>query len=243
MSPTLINVYTPASIALAVENVSNPNVSLNDFINTYLNRLSTVNNEFQIINITDGTLAGKPAKIIVSEEMDILNHISKVMRTLTLSDGIVYKINYQAEPNQFSSYMPVAQKMINSYEIANAQSPGFVSEPSGKTNPQNQGAIPSNNSSSSAPTNLLAITMPKNLIASDNSANNAQLPLRFIAQPNGNVTETKSTDVPEGSLYGYNPLLMFHFVERPNMGIVKISDLIMGQIKTYDSLTNILENS
>ena len=81
--------------------------------------------------------------------------------------------------------------------------------------------------------------MPKNLIASDNSANNAQLPLRFIAQPNGNVTETKSTDVPEGSLYGYNPLLMFHFVERPNMGIVKISDLIMGQIKTYDSLTNI----
>ena len=54
-----------------MENVSNPNVSLNDFINTYLNRLSTVNNEFQIINITDGTLAGKPAKIIVSEEMDI----------------------------------------------------------------------------------------------------------------------------------------------------------------------------
>jgi len=109
-SPTLINVYTPASVTLAVENVSNPNVSLNDFINTYLNRLSTVNNEFQIINITDGTLAGKPAKIIVSEEMDILNHISKVMRTLTLSDGIVYRINYQAEPNQFSSHMPVAQK-------------------------------------------------------------------------------------------------------------------------------------
>ena len=61
-SSTLINIYNPAHVILAVENISSSNLNLNDFTNKYLNRLSTVNTEFQINNITDGTLAGKPAK-------------------------------------------------------------------------------------------------------------------------------------------------------------------------------------
>lgn len=47
-SSTLINIYEPAHVILAVENISSSNLNLNDFTNKYLNRLSTINTEFQI---------------------------------------------------------------------------------------------------------------------------------------------------------------------------------------------------
>ena len=72
-------------------------------------------------------MAGKPAKIIFSKDMDILNRISDVMRIFTISEGVVYRINYAADPQWFSEYMPVAQKMINSYQI--------VSQPKNNLNP------------------------------------------------------------------------------------------------------------
>ncbi|ALI34575.1 hypothetical protein NMY3_00361 [Candidatus Nitrosocosmicus oleophilus] len=251
-SSTLINIYNPAHVILAVENISSSNLDLNDFTNKYLNRLSTINTEFQINNITDGTLAGKPAKIIFSKEMDILNRISDVMRIFTISDGVVYRINYVADPKWFSEYMPVAQKMIGSYEI--------ISQPKNNLNPvssalttttnqtqiSNSGDIsnftnPATSSTTAATT--IGNLLPENLVVTDNTDNNARLPLRFVTDNSGITTETNTSGVPEGSVFGYNPVLTFHFVERPNIGIVKINDLIMGQIKTYDSLSDILEGS
>ena len=247
-SSTLINIYQPAHVILAVKNISSSNLNLNDFTNKYLNRLSTVNTEFQINNITDGTLAGKPAKIIFSKEMDILNRISDVMRIFTISDGVVYRINYVADPQWFSEYMPVAQKMIGSYEI--------VSQPKNNLDPissllntdQTQISNSGNNSNfTSAESNTTATTiedlLPENLVVTDSTDNNARLPLRFVTDNSGITTETNTAGVPEGRFHGYNPLLTFHFVERPNIGIVKVNDLIMGQIKTYDSLSAILEES
>lgn len=245
-SSTLINIYQPAHVILAVENISSSNLNLNDFTNKYLNRLSTLNTEFQINNITDGTLAGKPAKIIFSEEMDLLNRISDVMRIFTISDGVVYRINYVADPQWFSEYMPIAQKMISTYEI--------VGQPKNKLNPvssalttnQTQTSITGDNSSFSnsvTANTTIGSLLPDNLVVTDNTDNNARLPLRFVTDSNGITTETKTSGVPEGSIFGYNPVLTFHFVERPNIGIVKINDLIMGQIKTYDSLSDILESA
>ncbi len=171
-SSTLINIYQPAHVILAVKNISSSNLNLNDFTNKYLNRLSTVNTEFQINNITDGTLAGKPAKIIFSKEMDILNRISDVMRIFTISDGVVYRINYVADPQWFSEYMPVAQKMIGSYEI--------VSQPKNNLDPissllntdQTQISNSGNNSNfTSAESNTTATTiedlLPENLVVTD----------------------------------------------------------------------------
>jgi hypothetical protein len=251
-SATLINIYNPAHVILAVENISSSNLNLNDFTNKYLNRLSTINTEFQINNITDGTLAGKPAKIIFSKEMDILNRISDVMRIFTISDGVVYRINYAADPKWFSEYMPVAQKMIGSYEI--------ISQPKNNLNPvsstlttttnqtqiSNSGDISNFTSpvtSSTTATTTIGNLLPENLVLTDNTDNNARLPLRFVTDNSGITTETNTSGVPEGNVFGYNPVLTFHFVERPNIGIVKINDLIMGQIKTYDSLSDILEGS
>jgi len=245
-SSTLINIYQPAHVILAVENISSSNLNLDDFTNKYLNRLSTLNTEFQINNITDGTLAGKPAKIIFSKEMDMLNRISDVMRIFTISDGVIYRINYAADPEWFSEYMPIAQKMISTYEI--------ISQPKNQLNPilaalttnQSQTSIAGDNSSipsSVSTTTPIGNVLPDNLVVTDNTDNNARLPLRFVTDGNGITTETKTSGVPEGSVFGYNPVLTFHFVERPNIGIVKINDLIMGQIKTYDSLSDILESS
>lgn len=242
-SSTLINIYEPAHVILAVENISSSNLNLNDFTNKYLNRLSTVNTEFQINNITDGTLAGKPAKIIFSKDMDFLNRISDVMRIFTISDGVVYRINYAADPQWFSEYMPVAQKMIDSYQI--------VGLPQNNVNPVSSALTANNQTQSSNSTNSNSLTtittiqnlLPENLVVTDSTDNNARLPLRFVTDNSGVTTETTTTGVPEGSFHGYNPSLTFHFVERPNIGIVKINDLIMGQIKTYDSLSAILEGS
>ena len=249
-SSTLINIYNPAHVILAVENISSSNLNLNDFTNKYLNRLSTVNTEFQINNITDGTLGGKPAKIIFSKDMDILNRISDVMRIFTISNGVVYRINYAADPQWFSEYMPVAQKMIDSYEI--------ISQPKNNLNPISSALttpiklryrlleifqtllvqLPFTTA-----TTTIGNLLPENLVVTDNTDNNVRLPLRFVTGNSGTTTETNTSGVPEGSVFGYNPVLTFHFVERPNIGIVKINDLIMGQIKTYDSLSDILEGS
>ncbi|MDN5846717.1 MAG: hypothetical protein L0H53_10640 [Candidatus Nitrosocosmicus sp.] len=246
-SSTLINIYEPAHVILAVENISSSNLNLNDFTNKYLNRLSTVNTEFQINNITDGTLAGKPAKIIFSKDMDILNRISDVMRIFTLSDGVIYRINYAADPQWFSEYMPVAQKMIDSYQIVNQPKNNLNPISSALTSNQTQTSNSGNNSNFTNPvattTTTVGNLLPENLVVTDNTDNNARLPLRFVTDSSGTATETTTTGVPEGSFFGYNPLLTFHFVERPNIGIIKINDLIMGQIKTYDSLSAILEGS
>ena len=250
-SSTLINIYNPAHVILAVENISSSNLDLNDFTNKYLNRLSTVNTEFQINNITDGTLAGKPAKIIFSKEMDILNRISDVMRIFTISDGVVYRINYVADPKWFSEYMPVAQKMIGSYEIISQPKNNLNSVSSALTT-TNQTQISTSGdisnftnpvTSSTTATTPIGNLLPESLVLTDNTDNNARLPLRFVTGNSGITTETNTSGVPEGSVFGYNPVLTFHFVERPNIGIVKINDLIMGQIKTYDSLSDILEGS
>lgn len=245
-SSTLINIYQPAHVILAVENISSSNLNLNDFTNKYLNRLSTLNTEFQINNITDGTLAGKPAKIIFSEEMDLLNRISDVMRIFTISDGVVYRINYVADPQWFSEYMPVAQKMISTYEIVSQPKNKLNSVSSALTANQTQISITDNNSSfanSDTASTAIGNLLPDNLVVTDNTDNNARLPLRFVTDNSGTTVETNTSGVPEGSFHGYNPVLTFHFVERPNIGIVKINDLIMGQIKTYDSLSDILESS
>jgi hypothetical protein len=247
-SSTLINIYQPAHVILAVENISSSNLNLNDFTNKYLNRLSTLNTEFQINNITDGTLSGKPAKIIFSKEMDILNRISDVMRIFTISDGVVYRVNYVADPQWFSEYMPVAQKMIGSYEIVSQPINNLDSVTSLLNTNQNQTTNSGNNSNSTglgstAPSTTIENLLPENLVVTDSTDNNARLPLRFVTDSSGITTETNTAGVPEGSFHGYNPLLTFHFVERPNIGIVKVNDLIMGQIKTYDSLSAILEDS
>jgi hypothetical protein len=245
-SSTLINIYQPAHVILAVENISSSNLNLNDFTNKYLNRLSTLNTEFQINNITDGTLAGKPAKIIFSEEMDLLNRISDVMRIFTISDGAVYRINYVADPQWFSEYIPIAQKMIASYEIVNLPKNELNPISSTLTTDQTQTSVIGGNSSFpglGSATQPIENILPDNLIVTDNTDNNARLPLRFVTDGSGITTETKTSGVPEGSIFGYNPVLTFHFVERPNIGIVKVNDLIMGQIKTYDSLSDILESS
>ncbi len=250
-SSTLINIYNPAHVILVVENISSSNLNLNDFTNKYLNRLSTINTEFQINNITDGTLAGKPAKIIFSKEMDILNRISDVMRIFTISDGVVYRINYAADPQWFSEYMPVAQRMIDSYQIVSQPKNNLNPVSSVLTNNQSQTLNPGGSSNFTNPlttsttttTTTIGNLLPENLVVTDNTDNNARLPLRFVTDNSGTITETNTSGVPEGSFFGYNPLLTFHFVERPNIGIVKINDMIMGQIKTYDSLSNILESS
>jgi hypothetical protein len=246
-SSTLINIYEPAHVILAVENISSSNLNLNDFTNKYLNRLSTINTEFQINNITDGTLAGKPAKIIFSKDLDILNRISDVMRIFTISDGLVYRINYAADPQWFSEYMPVAQKMIDSYQIVSQPKNNLNPVSSALTSNQTQTLNSGNTSNFTSPVTTTTTTvgnlLPENVVVTDSTNNNARLPLRFVTDSSGTTTETNTSGVPEGSFHGYNPSLTFHFVERPNIGIVKINDLIMGQIKTYDSLSNILEES
>src|SRR4029078_2019976 len=42
---------------------------------------------------------------------------SKVMRVIGLTNDTAYRISYYAEPGSFNEYLPVAQEMINSFEI------------------------------------------------------------------------------------------------------------------------------
>ncbi len=74
------------------------------------------------------------------------------MRIFTINDGVVYRINYVADPKWFSEYMPVAQKMIGSYEI--------ISQPKNNLNPVSSALTTTNQTQISTSGDISNFTSP-----------------------------------------------------------------------------------
>lgn len=254
-SSTLISIFTPAEVVVAVENISNRNSSLKEYTDRYLQRVIATANDFQIINSSSYILAGNPAQRIISEEIDITGHISEVMRIVALKDGIAYRIGYFAEPETFSNYLPITQRMIDSFEITGRPNSNLLQQEQQRQPANDDLQLLSQKQNNSSSNNGTALStqqkltgstsenslqkLPQNLLLRDNLGNNAELPLRS-AIISGNVSDSGVADLPEGKLFGYNPLLTIQFLGRPSIGVVNVGHLLIGQIKTYESLEDIL---
>lgn len=89
-----------------------PKVELDYFLNGVLNNLKMKNHDISVIESTPTKLAGKDAHKVVY----YLNG-KKNMTTITRKKNKVYQVTYVAEPAKYDVYLPIVQKMMDSFEI------------------------------------------------------------------------------------------------------------------------------
>jgi hypothetical protein len=70
-----------------------------------------------IENDTNSLLAGRPAYKFVFDDLDRNNIEIRGLEFGTMIDKVVYSISYYAEKDKYNEYLPLAQRMINSFKI------------------------------------------------------------------------------------------------------------------------------
>jgi eukaryotic-like serine/threonine-protein kinase len=94
------------------------NLNLNEYLTRITNDYKAKLKEFKVIESnTNSILAGKPAyKLVFTDEEDEIYY--KTMDIGTIIGDKVYLLSYEAEDEkQYSEYLPIIQKMIDSFKI------------------------------------------------------------------------------------------------------------------------------
>ncbi len=82
--------------------------------------------DFTVIQtVSDGTLAGKPAKTLAFRATipvqygpnDVREQILQVQSIWAINGNTAYVITYKAPPEDFATYLPVAQQIVNSFQF------------------------------------------------------------------------------------------------------------------------------
>lgn len=105
------------AVTIAIDRYGNFD-SLNEYLSNLIGFYKEDSSEFRVVESnTNSTLAGQPAFKLV---FDDLNKNKVEMRTLeyaTMINNIVYSISYYAEKDKYFEYMPLIQRMVNSFKI------------------------------------------------------------------------------------------------------------------------------
>jgi len=103
------------NVLLVIDTISN-NTVLSNYtsaaLTSYLETYSDLKfNELSSTNLTNGTI---PAyKLVASRTQDGL----EFMQIFAIKDGQIYTILYSSEKTRYSTYLPIVEKMINSFEV------------------------------------------------------------------------------------------------------------------------------
>ena len=95
------------------------NITLDEY-NALINN-SLKQSSVQIIESNPSTLAGNPAHktvFLASSGSGLLK--IETMLVWTVKGNIVYTISFNSEAAKYPTYVPIVQKMINTFEIANS---------------------------------------------------------------------------------------------------------------------------
>jgi hypothetical protein len=110
--------YAP-SLYISIDNPpADLNLNLNECLARITNDYKVGLKEFKVIesDTISSILAGKAAyKLVFTDEEDEIYY--KTMDIGTIIEDKVYSIRYAAEKEQYSNYLPLVQKMINSLNI------------------------------------------------------------------------------------------------------------------------------
>ena len=110
------NTY-PAGLGVKVQNLASKNTSLNEITKVQIKNLTQNHPDFKLIESTKSMLAGIVAHKIVFIATDNSGHERKAMQIWTLKDDRAYLLTYKAQPEEFSHYLPLVQKMIDSFQF------------------------------------------------------------------------------------------------------------------------------
>lgn len=87
--------------------------------------------------------------------------------------------------------------------------------------------------------------IPKTLLLSDNSGDTSRLPIVYAIENYRVATEVSDSISSQfqGEIYGWIPGLTFGFDRPSEVGLINIKNLLIGQIKNYESQKDILDEA
>jgi hypothetical protein len=165
-------IYIPAQLGIGAPPLYSANMSIDQFTDQFLNETYSSPSEYRIIESSNDTLNGMHAKKIIMYEY-VGDRTSKVMRIIGMQNGTAFVVKYMAEPGQYSTYLPIAEQMIDTFSPS-ATGPDIV--------PVTQ--QPSNISSTNNPgVPLPSITSTSNNTITNNSQQLANITTTNTSQP------------------------------------------------------------
>jgi len=110
------NTY-PAGLGIVQHMTSSKNISLNEITKVQIKNLTQDHPDFKLIESTDYKLGGNNAHKIVFTATDNKKNERKAMQIWTLRGDKAYLITYKAEPGKYTRYLPMIQKMVDSFQF------------------------------------------------------------------------------------------------------------------------------
>lgn len=111
------NTY-PAGLGIKVQHMkSSKNISLNEITKVQIKNLTQSHPDLKLIESTDYKVGGNNAHKIVFTATDDKKNERKAMQIWTLRGDKAYLITYKAEPGKYSRYLPIIQKMVDSFQF------------------------------------------------------------------------------------------------------------------------------
>lgn len=108
----------PEILHISIEGFTDKNTTLDGYANSVITYYKETLTNFNLVesDTNNSTLAGRPAyKLVYTNVEDDTNY--KTMEIGTIIGDKVYYIEYIAEEEKYSNYLPTIQMMINSFEI------------------------------------------------------------------------------------------------------------------------------
>lgn len=113
---------SPARLSLTIEPISDHNIPISTYSRQFLKGVYPNSADIKILNTSKSTLSGYEAEKIVM--LDYLNgQTSKELRVFSIIDGNIYRLGYFAQPGTFLTYLPLIDKMIDSFNVTIANKP------------------------------------------------------------------------------------------------------------------------
>ena len=110
------NTY-PAGLGIKIQHLKSKNISLNNITKIQIKNLTQNHPDFKLIESTESKIGGNSAHKVVFTATDYKKNERQAMQIWTLKGDKAYLITYKAEPEKYAKYLPIIQKMLDSFQF------------------------------------------------------------------------------------------------------------------------------
>jgi eukaryotic-like serine/threonine-protein kinase len=108
------------NLLIQVGNLPSQNIPLDEVVRANINKLKQSLIDFELIELNATTLSGNnPAHKVVYTNREGEDEL-KTMQVVSIKEDKIYLITYTAEASRYDRYLPIIQKMIDSFRIGDS---------------------------------------------------------------------------------------------------------------------------
>lgn len=109
------------NLLIQVGNLPSQNIPLDEVVRANINNLKQSLIDFELIELNATTLSGNnPAHKVVYTNREGEDEL-KTMQVVSIKEDKIYLITYTAEASRYDRYLPIIQKMIDSFRIGDSR--------------------------------------------------------------------------------------------------------------------------